>query len=192
MVRLDGCQIPCLPRIAEGYAPVDHPSLVKRLKRALAKPWNYRVKKRLKRWFSLFTSQSAQWLKRKSVRPSISVDSAAKGLKPGEWVKVKTREEIRATLDPFKELKGCAFLEEMWQYCGSTQRVLQRVERFLDERDYKVKKTSGIVLLTDVICHGTPVFGRCDRGCHLFWREEWLEKLDSHPLGTDMDEEITP
>jgi hypothetical protein len=52
------------------------------------------------------------------------------------------------------------------------------MERFLDERDYKVKKAKGIVLLKDVICHGTPVFGRCDRCCHLFWRVEWLEKIE--------------
>lgn len=192
MARLDGCQIPCLPRIAEGYAPVDHQPSVQRLKRALARPWNDQVKKRLKRWFSLLTSRRSQWLKRNSITPSVSMGSPAQGLKPGEWVRVKTRQQIRATLDPFKELKGCAFLEEMWQYCGTPQRVLQRVERFLDERDYKVKRTSGIVLLADVICHGTPVFGRCDRGCHLFWREEWLEKLNSNPLGSDMDEEITP
>ena len=99
----------------------------------------------------------------------------------GELVRVRAREEIEAMLDPFKEQKGCAFLEYMWQYCGTTQRVLQPVERFLDERDYKVKKTKGVVLLEGVLCHGTPVFGRCDRACHLFWREEWLERMDVTP-----------
>jgi hypothetical protein len=53
------------------------------------------------------------------------------------------------------------------------------MERFLDERDYKVKKARGIILLEGVICRGTPVFGRCDRCCYLFWREEWLEKIES-------------
>ena len=96
-------------------------------------------------------------------------------------MQVRSREEIEATLDRWKELKGCAFLEYMWPYCGTTQRVLQTMERFLDERDYKVKKVKGLVLLEGVICHGTPVFGRCDRGCHLFWREEWLEKIDGQP-----------
>lgn len=46
------------------------------------------------------------------------------------------------------------------------------MEHFLDERDYKVKKVKGIVLLEGVIYQGTPVFGRCDRSCFLFWREE--------------------
>lgn len=61
---------------------------------------------------------------------------------------------------------------------ATKQRVLQVMERFLDERDYKVKKVSGIVLLEGVICRGTPAFGRCDRCCHLFWRQEWLKKVE--------------
>jgi hypothetical protein len=100
-------------------------------------------------------------------------------LQAGDRVRVRSLEEIQATLNPWKELKGCAFLPYMVDYCETTQRVLQPVNRFLDERDYKVKKARGVVLLEGVICSGTPVFGRCDRGCHLFWREEWLVKIDS-------------
>lgn len=98
-------------------------------------------------------------------------------LRTGDWVMVRSLEEIQKTLNPFKELKGCAFLEDMKQYCGTQQRVLKVMERFLDERDYQVKKTRGIVLLEGVYCQGTPVFGRCDRSCLSFWREEWLEKI---------------
>ena len=50
--------------------------------------------------------------------------------------------------------------------------------RFVDERDLRVKKSSGIVLLEGVRCQGTADFGRCDRSCLLFWREEWLEKVN--------------
>jgi hypothetical protein len=96
----------------------------------------------------------------------------------GEWVRVRSEEEIRSTLDPFKELKGCAFLENMVQYCGTRQHVLKVMQRFLDERDYKVKKVRGVILLENVICSGTPAFGACDRCCFLFWREEWLEKIE--------------
>ena len=85
---------------------------------------------------------------------------------------------IQATLDAWGEFKRCLFMEDMWPYCGTTQKVLKRVERFVDERDYKVKKASGVVLLEGVICQGTPLFGRCDRCCFYFWREEWLEKVD--------------
>jgi hypothetical protein len=99
-------------------------------------------------------------------------------LNAGDWVHVRSRAEIQAMLDPFKETKGCAFLEDMYKYCDTKQRVFKSMERFLDERDYKVKKVHGVILLENVICSGTPAFGRCDRSCFLFWREEWLEKIE--------------
>ena len=70
-------------------------------------------------------------------------------------------------------------MDGMWQYCGTEQRVLRVVKQFLDERDYLMKKCKGIVILDGIICDGTKWFGQCDRCCYYFWREEWLEKIDS-------------
>ena len=70
-------------------------------------------------------------------------------------------------------------MEEMWPYCGTTQKVFKRVEKFLDERDYLLKKCRGIVILEGIFCEGTKDFGQCDRSCFFFWREEWLEKIDN-------------
>jgi hypothetical protein len=178
MTNIEGCQIPCLPRIAEGSADVGPQPYVKRLKRMLAKPWNYSVKKWLKRFDRLILDLTNRVFRQEKVLAEEKINVSVDHLKTGDLVRVRSREEIEAMLDRWKELRGCAFLEEMWQYCGSTQWVFQPVERFLDERDYKVKKSKGIVLLEGIICRGTPVFGRCDRCCHLFWREEWLEKID--------------
>ena len=100
-------------------------------------------------------------------------------LNKGDWVRIRSWDEIQPMLDPFHETRGCAFLEDMRQYCGTKQRVLKSMERFLDERDYKVKKVKGVILLENVICNGTPAFGKCDRCCFLFWREEWLEKIET-------------
>jgi len=178
---LDGCQIPCLPRIAEGGADFGPEPLVKHLKRRFAKPWNYFIKIWVKRFDRFITKLSSRFT-RGDVALQVQTTEKPIHLQAGDWVRVRSRGEIEATLDRWKELKGCAFLEYMWQYCDSTQRVLQPMERFLDERDYKVKKVKGLVLLEGVICRGTPVFGRCDRCCHLFWREEWLEKIDGPSL----------
>lgn len=106
-------------------------------------------------------------------------------LDAGDLVRVRSQEEIRSTLDRWQSLKGCGFLSGMAGYCGTTQRVLKRVERFMDERDYRMKKATGIVLLDGALCSGTGTTGRCDRSCFFFWREEWLEKLDgqSGPKG---------
>ena len=176
MKNLEECQIPSLSRISEGNVAFEKQSLVKTLKRSLARPWNFQVKKALKR-IDRFVSKKRSRTSDQS-RPASNMSVSASALQAGDWVHVRSRGEIEASLDRWKELKGCAFLEYMWQYCDTTQQVLQVMERFLDERDYKVKKVKGLVLLKDVICHGTPVFGRCDRCCHLFWRVEWLEKIE--------------
>lgn len=97
-------------------------------------------------------------------------------LNSGDLVRVKSAEEIRGTLDNWNKLKGCSFMEEMHQYCGTVQRVHKRVDKFLDERDYRTKRCKGIYLLEGVMCQGTIDFGPCDRSCFFFWREEWLEK----------------
>jgi hypothetical protein len=175
LAGLRECQLPCLPRFAEGAAEVGPQPFVKSLKRKFAGPWNHYVKP----WLKRFTRWSSGFTRPAGPTTTPVVNATTYHLRAGDWVQVRSREEIEATLDRWKELKGCAFLEYMWPYCGTTQRVLQPMERFLDERDYKVKKVKGLVLLEGVLCHGTPVFGRCDRCCHLFWREEWLEKIET-------------
>jgi hypothetical protein len=101
----------------------------------------------------------------------------ANPLARGDRVRVKSREEIQRTLDDWNELRGCGFMEEMWKYCGTEQVVFKRIENFLDERDYRVKKVRNIVILDGLLCEGTVDFGPCDRSCFFFWRDEWLEKL---------------
>lgn len=98
-------------------------------------------------------------------------------LKPGDSVQVLSMEEIKGTLNNWNQFKGCSFMGEMDKYCGTTQKVFKRVEKFLDERDYLMKKSNGIVILEGVYCEGTKDFGPCDRTCFFFWREEWLRKL---------------
>jgi hypothetical protein len=69
----------------------------------------------------------------------------------------------------------------MSPYCDSVHRVHKVMERFVDERELRVKKCKGLVLLDGVLCQGTTSFGRCDRSCYVFWREEWLEKIEIQP-----------
>ena len=130
-----------------------------------------RRKNYLQSWF-------LEVLGKKEVDPKRSgANQASMTLKPDDLVRVKSEKEIRMTLNRWNQLQGCGFMEEMWPYCGTTQRVFKRVEKFLDERDYLMKKCTGIVILEGVICNGTKDFGPCDRSCFYFWREEWLEKV---------------
>jgi len=172
------CQLPCLPNFSEGYAEVPPESLARRLRLALRRSLNARQV----RVFKMRSSRVIDWflkLTGRSNRSSASETGAtSSSLKAGDWVRVRSREGIQATLNPWKQLKGCTFMPEMLPYCGTTQRVLKRMERFVDERDYQVRKCQGIILLVGLNCHGTSHYGRCDRACYYFWREEWLEKIN--------------
>lgn len=118
-------------------------------------------------------------LRGRSTKPAVSsAHIQSTPLKAGDRVRVRSAWEIKATLDHSRRLRGCSFAPEMEQYCDTTQRVLKPVERFLDERDYRVLRTKGIVLLDGLTCQGMGNIGRCDRSCYYFWREEWLEKID--------------
>jgi hypothetical protein len=143
-----------------------------RLRRFLKRRWTY-----LRNWsreivWGMSGSQAATNTRVSNQRTATS----AVQFQAGDEVLVKSREEVQATLDRWNQLKGCVFLEEMWKYCGTRQRVLKPVKRFLDERDYLIKSCRGLVILEGVICEGTKDFGPCDRCCFLFWRQEWLTK----------------
>ena len=98
-------------------------------------------------------------------------------LQAGEWVAVKTKEEILATLDVGGRNRGMTFDAEMLPYCGQTFRVLRRVERIIDESSGRIIEPAGVaIILEDVICKAR--FRRsCPRSIFPYWREIWLRRL---------------
>lgn len=176
MNNFEGCQLPCVPKFSLGRAPFVEQTFIGRAKKTLAVPWNYGVKPLLKRLYAV-SARSARNDADSPAQVAARSFAPAVPFEQGDAVRVRSREEIQSTLDPFKELKGCAFLPFMAQYCGTQQRIFRVMRYFLDERDYKRKKVRGVILLENVFCEGTPAFGECDRCCLLFWREEWLDKL---------------
>jgi hypothetical protein len=173
-----GCQLPCLARMAIGAAEVPPESLSRKIKLEIRRRVSPSTERALRARTNDLTNRFAE-LRGKPTKPTAPPEAlAATNLQPGEVVRVRSMEAIRATLDNWGQLKGCGFMPEMEQYCSTTQRVYKRMERFVDERDLRVKRSKGIVLLAGVICEGTADFGPCDRSCLVFWREEWLEKLE--------------
>lgn len=101
-------------------------------------------------------------------------------IKTGDTVRVRSKEEILQTLDENNRLGGCAFLKEMWQYCGGEYKVVKKMEYFFDEAGARLLKARDLVLLEGIHCSGEniPIFKHpCDRHCLLFWKEAWLEKV---------------
>jgi hypothetical protein len=97
---------------------------------------------------------------------------------PGDWVRVRSRNEINKTLNRFRNTRGCTFFPEMYNFCGGKYKVLKEVEHFFDESKHKMLKCSGILLLEECYCSGAVTYlGRCNRNCLLFWQANWLERL---------------
>lgn len=174
------CQICWIQQVSEPIIKSEmiQPPLRRRAKLLLKRSLSPAVKRALKARVNRMTHWLFRFSGRRQMRPAPATAPVATHLTTGDLVRVRSREEIEATLDYWKQLKGCLLMPEMWPYCGTTQRVLKSVERIVDERDYRVRKCRGVVLLEGVICPGTELFGKCDRCCFFFWREEWLEKIE--------------
>jgi hypothetical protein len=172
------CQIPCLQLIAEGKAETPPQSLTRRIKVFIRRHLNPAQERALKKFTNDLMNRYT--LARGEIgKPRAALNAAAaQSLEAGEWVKVRPIDEIQDTLNHWRQLKGCTFMPEMEIYCGTTQRVLKPLQRFVDERDLRVKRSTGIILLEGAMCQGTADFGNCDRSCFYFWRTEWLEKIN--------------
>ena len=103
--------------------------------------------------------------------PAISLD-----LRPGDFVKIKTKEEILRTLDHLGRNRGLEFTPEMEKYCGETFRVLKRLDRMITDQG-TMRHIANTVLLEGVNCDG-KAHGGCPRNCFCLWREIWLERTN--------------
>lgn len=102
-------------------------------------------------------------------------------LQPGEWVRIKSKEEIMRTLDAKRLNRGMGFEEEMARSCGRTARVLRRVERCIDEKTgTMLSMKNSCIVLEGVVCEGV-YHANCPREFMPFWREMWLERIHMPP-----------
>jgi hypothetical protein len=97
-------------------------------------------------------------------------------LRPGEWVEVKSEAEILATLDEQGSLEGLPFMPEMRQFCGRRLRVRARADRTVVEK-LSLRRMSNAVHLDEVRCDGAA-HDSCCRGCLIFWKEAWLQRVN--------------
>jgi hypothetical protein len=97
-------------------------------------------------------------------------------LQPGELVRIKSREEIMATLDANLLNRGMGFDAEMSRFCGRTARVKARATRIVDERSGRMLTMKNpCIILEDIVCEGAFT-ANCPREYVCWWREIWLER----------------
>lgn len=177
-----GCQIPSLQLVAEGVVQGPDESFGRRLKLIVRRHLSPARERRIKNYTNDLLNRICKLTGRCTKPPASAKRAPAARLEAGDWVRVRSREEIESTLNHWRQSRGCAFMPGLAEYCGTIQRVHNCMKNFVDERDLKVKKSPGIILLEGVICKGTAEFGSCDRVCLHFWREEWFEKLEAEPV----------
>ena len=104
-----------------------------------------------------------------------AIEGVELGLRPGDWIEVKSLEEIQATLDSNGKTHGLLFSNEMKLHCGKRYRVFKRVESIFNEFTREQRKVKNTVLLDAVYCRGEGL--GCDRSCFHMWREAWLRRV---------------
>lgn len=114
------------------------------------------------------------------------------GLQPGDRVRVKTRKEIRATVDRDARNRGLTFDVEMTPYCGKDMRVQRVVRRNIDDWTGRMLQLPRrCIVLEGAVCRGL-YHGLCQRQLEPYWREAWLERAegtagDARELRTEQD-----
>ncbi len=102
------------------------------------------------------------------------------GLEIGEYVRVKSFEEILSTLDKNNKNRGLSFDAEMVRFCGSIHRVHSRVDKIINEASGEMMHfVNPCIILEDVWCSSDWSECRrfCPRSIYHYWREIWLERV---------------
>lgn len=104
-------------------------------------------------------------------------------LEPGEWVEVKSYEEIYPTLDHKGRNRGMRFDLDQRFFCGKRFRVQRRLDRMIREDSGQMLTPSNTVILEGVNCQCIFATGGCPRAEAFYWREIWLKRIpgpDNH------------
>src|SRR6202035_3852903 len=96
--------------------------------------------------------------------------------KVGDWVEVRSKEEILSTLDSSGQLDGMPFMPEMFAFCGKRFQVYKRAHKTCDTAfPVRGRRVSNAVHL-ETRCIGAA-HGGCEATCLLFWKTDWLKPL---------------
>lgn len=98
-------------------------------------------------------------------------------LRAGDWVEVRSKAEILATLDNNARLEGLPFMPQMLQYCGKRFQVYKRAHKTCDWLYTGRSRGLPNGVHLNLRCDGVA-FGGCQASCLLYWKEAWLKRVD--------------
>lgn len=101
-------------------------------------------------------------------------------LRVGDWVEVRSKEEILQTLDGDGRLEGMPFMPEMFVFCGQEFQVYKIAHKTCDYSvyPYRTRRLSRTVHLK-TRCDG-EAHGGCQAECLLYWKEDWLNAISEN------------
>jgi hypothetical protein len=121
-----------------------------------------------------------------------STPSAERPLRPGDVVEVKSPAEILATLDDGDALGNVPFMPEMLRHAGRRYTVSRRVDKICDTVTATgSRRMYSTVYLEDLRCDGSA-HGGCQAGCKLYFKEDWLRRVDVGAGAADRAPEPSP
>jgi hypothetical protein len=97
----------------------------------------------------------------------------------GDYVEVRSKEEILATLDEHGCVGGMPFMAEMLRFCGRRFRVSAVAHKTCDtaRQTWRGRRLQATVHLAGLRCDGSA-HGGCQAECNLFWKDVWLKPAD--------------
>jgi hypothetical protein len=178
-----------LGRIARGFVYVGYLYGTFAFSRKLGAPARWLYDRFQALWGGLPYPRHCGTLASKERAPQATLD-----LQAGDFVRVKSYEDILATLHTDNKNWGLSFDGEMMPYCGRVLRVRGRVERFIDEKTgYLKQMKTPAVILDGAICKGRYSNHRmfCPRAIYSWWREIWLERVPADARDAIADAPVT-
>lgn len=98
-------------------------------------------------------------------------------LVPGEFVRVRSKEEIGRTLANSHN-RGMWFGKETARHCGRQYRVRCRVDRIIDERSGEMVNLKTPAIILDGVTGTGELVRFSPQNDYVFWRENWLRRVD--------------
>lgn len=164
-----------LGRIARGFLYQFYETVTQSWRRKIGRPGRWLYDRVQALWGGL------PYPRKKGIRPaSVPAPHPKLNLQPGELVRIKSHEEILATIDEGRMHGKLFFDVELVPYCGGVYRVKTRISKFISEQTGKmVMMKTPALMLEDVWCRSRysecKLF--CPRSIYSWWREVWLERV---------------
>ena len=145
-------------------------------------PYSYQFFKVFHDWMHQWLSGRASPSLHGQIPDGTPTPTGRLGIKPGEYVRIKTQAEIEQTIHKNGKNRGLWFdPEEMAPYCGRVVKVRKSVTKIIDEPTGKMlHMKQPCIMLEGVVCKSEYASCRlnCPRAIPSYWREIWLERVE--------------